>query len=101
MNYSLHPEALGDLREAASFYSEQAGTNLSQSFLGEFEQSINRLLLTPWTWVTVARTWTAQVPNEALSIFFDLYKSPATKFAFWRSPITAVVRTIGLGGDRT
>ena len=47
MNYSLHPEALGDLREAASFYSEQAGTSLSQAFLGEFEQSINRLLLHP------------------------------------------------------
>lgn len=47
MNYTLHPEALGDLREAASFYSEQAGTGLSQSFLGEFEQSINRLLLHP------------------------------------------------------
>jgi hypothetical protein len=45
MNYSLHPEALGDLRDAASFYREQAGIGLSQSFLGEFEQSINRLLV--------------------------------------------------------
>lgn len=47
MNYSLHPEALGDLREAASFYSEQAGTSLPQSFLGEFEQSIAKLLRHP------------------------------------------------------
>ncbi len=47
MNYSLHPGALGDLRDAASFYREQAGTSLSQSFLGEFEQSINKLLLHP------------------------------------------------------
>src|SRR5215211_4818781 len=47
MKYSLHPEALGDLRDAASFYNEQAGTSLSQPFLGEFEQSINRLLLHP------------------------------------------------------
>ena len=47
MKYSLHPEALGDLRDAASFYREQAGTSLSQSFLGEFEQSINKLLLHP------------------------------------------------------
>jgi|ERR1051325_12036530 plasmid stabilization system protein ParE len=47
MNYSLHPEALGDLRDAASFYLEQAGTSLSQSFLGEFEQSIDRILRHP------------------------------------------------------
>jgi toxin ParE1/3/4 len=47
MNYSLHPEALGDLREGASFYLEQAGTSLSQSFFGEFEQSITRLLQHP------------------------------------------------------
>ena len=47
MNYSLHPEALGDLRDAASFYREQSGTSLSRSFLGEFEQSISKLLLHP------------------------------------------------------
>jgi len=47
MNYSLHPEALEDLRDAASFYREKAGTRLSQSLLGEFEQSISRLLLHP------------------------------------------------------
>ena len=47
MNYSLHPEALGDLRNGASFYRETAGTSLSQSFLAEFEQSINRLLQHP------------------------------------------------------
>ena|SRR6476661_1785513 len=47
MNYSLHPEASEDLRDAASFYREQAGTSLSQSFFGEFEQSINRLLQHP------------------------------------------------------
>ena len=41
MNYSLHPEVLGDLRDAAAFYLEQAATSLSQAFLGEFEQSIN------------------------------------------------------------
>jgi toxin ParE1/3/4 len=47
MNYSLHPEALGDLRDAASFYHDQAGVTLPQSFLGEFEQAINKLLLQP------------------------------------------------------
>ena len=53
MNYSLHPEALGDLRDAASFYREQAGACLSQSFLGEFEQSINKLLRHP----ALGSTW--------------------------------------------
>lgn len=47
MNYSLHPEALGDLRDAASFYHDRAGTSLSQAFLAEVEQSINRLLIHP------------------------------------------------------
>ncbi len=47
MNYSVHPDALRDLREAAAFYREQAGNNLSQSFLAEFEQSIKILLIHP------------------------------------------------------
>ena len=47
MNYSLHPEASQDLRDAASFYREKAGTRLSQSFLSDFEQSINKLLRHP------------------------------------------------------
>lgn len=47
MNYSLHPEASEDLRDAASFYREKAGISLSQSFLSEFEQSINKLLRHP------------------------------------------------------
>jgi hypothetical protein len=33
MNYSLHPEAEGDLRDAASFYLEQAGTTTLSLFL--------------------------------------------------------------------
>ena len=33
MNYSLHPEASEDLRDAASFYLEQAGTSLSHPSL--------------------------------------------------------------------
>lgn len=44
MNYSLHPEAEEDLRDAAEFYRERAGNSLSQSLLGEFEQSVNILL---------------------------------------------------------
>ena len=47
MNYSLHPEAQADLRDAAEFYRNRAGNSLSQSFLAEFEQSINILLQHP------------------------------------------------------
>ena len=47
MNYSLHPEAEEDLRDAAEFYRERASNSLSQSLLGEFEQSVNILLAHP------------------------------------------------------
>lgn len=47
MNYSLHPEAEEDLRDAAEFYRERAGNSLSQSLLAEFEQSVNILLHHP------------------------------------------------------
>ena len=47
MNYWLHPEAQEDLREAAEFYREQAGTTLSKSFLAEFEHSVGLLLQYP------------------------------------------------------
>jgi hypothetical protein len=39
MNFWLHPAAQEDLREAAQFYREKAGTALSQSLLAEFEHS--------------------------------------------------------------
>ena len=45
MNYSLHPEAESDLRDAAEFYRERAGNSLSQSFLAEFEKAVNNLYL--------------------------------------------------------
>lgn len=47
MNYWLHPEAQQDIRDAASFYRERAGAALSQSFLAEFEDSTNLLLVYP------------------------------------------------------
>jgi len=47
VNYWLHPEAQEDLREAAEFFREQAGTALSQSFLAEFEHSVGLLLQYP------------------------------------------------------
>jgi toxin ParE1/3/4 len=47
MRFSLHPEAETDLREAAAFYRKQAGTNLAQSFLAEFERAVDLLLEYP------------------------------------------------------
>jgi plasmid stabilization system protein ParE len=47
MRYSLHPEALQDLRDAAEFYRTHASARLSQSFLGEFEYSLHLLLEHP------------------------------------------------------
>jgi plasmid stabilization system protein ParE len=47
VKYSLHPEALQDLREAASFYSEKAGGTLAQAVIAEFEHAIDLLLRFP------------------------------------------------------
>ena len=47
MNYRLHPEAASDLRQAAEYYRERAGTALAQAFLAEFESSIQLLLQHP------------------------------------------------------
>ena len=47
MKYWLHPEAQEDLREAAEFYREQAGSSLPQSLFSEFEHSVNLLLQHP------------------------------------------------------
>lgn len=47
MKYSLHPGAVEDLREAAKFYRERAGSGLSRSLVGEFERSVNILLRHP------------------------------------------------------
>ena len=47
MIYSLHPEAESDLREAAEYYQERAGTALAQAFFAEFEHSMHLLLKHP------------------------------------------------------
>jgi toxin ParE1/3/4 len=47
MKYWLHPEAQEDLREAAEFYRERAGSSLPQSLFSEFEHSVNLLLQYP------------------------------------------------------
>lgn len=43
MKIALHPEALEDLREAASFYRENVGKSLSRSLVEEFDRSVGRL----------------------------------------------------------
>jgi plasmid stabilization system protein ParE len=47
MNYSLHPEAESDLREAADYYRERAGTALAQALLAEFERAAHLLIEHP------------------------------------------------------
>jgi plasmid stabilization system protein ParE len=47
VRYSLHPEAEWDLREAAGYYKDRAGTALSQAFFTEFEYTIELLLQHP------------------------------------------------------
>ena len=47
MNYSLHPEAESDLREAAKYYRERAGAALAQAFLAEFEHAVGLLMRHP------------------------------------------------------
>ncbi len=47
MIYSLHPEAESDLREAATYYRERAGTALAQAFFAEFERTMHVLLEHP------------------------------------------------------
>src|ERR1044072_1564191 len=95
MNYSLHPEASEDLRDAASFYREHAGTSLSQSFFGEVEQSINRLLQHP----ALGAPWRGRGRRRSVMKHFRIRWSiqyPGKTFAPWLLLITAVVRGIGL-----
>jgi len=47
MRYSLHHESEQDLRDAAEYYKERAGTALSQALFTEFEHSIAVLMEHP------------------------------------------------------
>ena len=47
MKYVLHPDAVQDLDDAASYYQKQAGNPLSQALFVEFERSVERLLQHP------------------------------------------------------
>jgi plasmid stabilization system protein ParE len=47
MRYSLHPEAREELREAAEFYRERAGTALAKSLFDDFDRGVALLLQHP------------------------------------------------------
>lgn len=47
MNYWLHPDALEDLWDAASYYRERGGNNVSQLLLAEFERAVGLLMRHP------------------------------------------------------
>ncbi len=72
MKYSLHPETELDLREAATYYKERAGSALSQALFAEFEHSMQLLMQHP----LLGELWLfGKTPfhNETLSICRYLY----------------------------
>lgn len=83
MNYWLHPEAQEDLREAAEFYREQAGTALSQSFLAEFEYCVGLLLQYPHLGATWRRgkrpVCVRDASRLALSMLLSAIKSASSR----------------------
>lgn len=71
VNYKLHEDAEHDLRDAATFYHAQAGEQLSQAFLTEFESTVNHLLKHP----RLGPTWRRgkrRILNAAVSVFDNL-----------------------------
>jgi toxin ParE1/3/4 len=47
MRYLLHPESEQDIRSAAEYYREQAGTALSRAFFSDFEHTVQLLMQHP------------------------------------------------------
>jgi plasmid stabilization system protein ParE len=94
VNYWLHPEAEEDLREAAQFYKDRAGLGLAQSFLAEFERSVNLLLEHPLlgaVWRHGKRRWITRrfpysviydVVGEELRVFAVAHQS--RRPGYWR-----------------
>ena len=60
-----YPEAERDLREAADFYRNCAGTGLSQSFLAEFEKAVNHLMRYP----QLGKPWRGNTRRYVMSRF--------------------------------
>ena len=72
MNYSLHPEAERDLRDAAEFYRERAGISLSQSFFGGVREGRKQLVAVSRTGFALAREH-ASLCYESLPVFSNPY----------------------------
>lgn len=72
MNYSLHPEAQEDLRDAAEFYRDRAGNTLFAILAGRVRTIGKYPFAAPRTGFTVARSWPPSLPHEALSLFANL-----------------------------
>jgi plasmid stabilization system protein ParE len=47
VNYSLHPDARRDLRDAAQYYDDHAGAARALALLDEFEHSVESLVQHP------------------------------------------------------
>ena len=47
MNLVVVPLALGELQDAAAFYTESANVELGLAFVAEFERSVNAILANP------------------------------------------------------
>ena len=47
MNLVVVPLALGELHDAAAFYTESANVELGLAFVAEFERSVNAILANP------------------------------------------------------
>ena len=65
MKVSLHPEAVEDLREAAKFYRERAGADLSRSLVDEFERSLKVLRTHPG----IGGVWRGEMRRFAMKRF--------------------------------
>lgn len=65
MRVSLHPEAVEDLREAAIFYRERAGSGLSRSLVDEFERSLKALRAHPG----IGGVWRGEMRRFAMKRF--------------------------------
>ena len=47
MNYTLHPQAEGDLDEAAEYLSKRASPRSASRFLAEFERAVSLIVEHP------------------------------------------------------
>ena len=55
MNYTLHPQAEGDLDEAAEYLSKRASPRTASRFLAEFERVVALIVEPPGIGTTMSR----------------------------------------------